>query len=113
MNKQSAQLIPAVGIQPPPDTGINGVLDKYVQRVNSTYLSPANTLYYQSGQFGVPYWMQGLALQTCVNMYISAPEPWQKNILTHQVSTIYNAGQYGNGQAPTNGVYTGVEDGCS
>lgn len=113
MNKTVAALLTAVGITPPPDTGINGTLDKYVLREGQPYLSPAHIMSTDNGPWGVPYWMEGLALQTCVNMYVSAPEPWQKSTITHQAQTTYTAGQYGNGQAPTSGVYTGVEDSCT
>lgn len=113
MNKTVAALLTAVGIQQPPDTGINGVIDKYVQRVGSTYLSPAHTMNVENGPFGVPYWMEGLPIQTCNNMTITAPGPWQKNIMFQKSPVTYTAGQYAIGQAPTRGVYTGVEDGCA
>src|SRR5512146_2711391 len=64
------------------------------------------------GPFGVHYVMQGLAVQTCEEIYISTPEPNMRGIITHRADTLSNAGQAPIGQAPTAGIYTGVEDHC-
>ena len=112
MNKQPATMLPQSFYYQPPDSGINGILDKYVIRPGIEYLSGASIMESVRGPYGVPYWMEGLAMQTCNNQYITAPTPWQKSLQFHTTPVTYTAGQYGNGGAPTKGVYTGVED-CS
>lgn len=112
MNKQPATLLRQSFYYQPPDYGINGVLDKYVLRPGQPYFSGASIMESATGPYGVPYWMTGLAMQTCNNQYITAPTPWQKDLQFHTVGGLYTAGQYGNGGAPTKGVFTGVED-CS
>lgn len=92
---------------------INPIIDQYVLRPGHPYLSGASTLTALVGPFGVPYHMQGLALQTCVNRYISAPSPWRASTITHSTKTLSTTGQYAIGAAPTSGIYTGVEDSCS
>ena len=94
---------------------ITGIIDQYQLRVGTRYyLSPATIVSNIGllGPWGVPYWMQGLATQTCNNNYITAPTPWQAAQITHEVKPLYAAGQFAVGQAPTSGVFTGVEDSC-
>ena len=112
MNKQPSTLLPAGVINPPANTGINGTIDKYILRPGIGYLTGAHILSTQDGPWGVPYWMQGIAMQTFNNQTITAPTPWQKDIQYHLVGQLSTAGQYGIGTAPTSGVYTGVEDSC-
>ena len=90
------------------------VINQYQQRACVPYFSPAHIIqaFPILGPFGIPYKMFGLPVQTCTNMYISAPTPYQASSITHQANTLYTAGQYGIGQAPTSGIFTGVEDKC-
>lgn len=91
---------------------INAVINQYTTRYGVPYFSPSYVMTVGNGPFGVPYHMQGLAMQTCNNMYISAPEAYHKSTIYHSAKTLHTAGQYVIGQAPTAGVYTGVEDHC-
>lgn len=109
MNKQPAALLTANYSEHSPDyLGIN----QYEFRVGAPYLSPEKVVYYAGGPFGVPYWMEGIAVQGTNFGYITAPTPWQASIITHSANTLYTAGQVAYGQAPTSGVYTGVEEAC-
>lgn len=90
----------------------DAILSQYNLRIGSNYLSPSYITTTSVGPFGVPYWMQGIALQTCNNNYITVPTPFQNSIITHAANAIYTAGQFAIGQAPTSGIYTGVEDNC-
>lgn len=112
MDSQPAALLPyAPNIQPGPGD-INAALDQQMVRPGQPYFSAAYIMSADLGPWGVPYWMRGIPLQTCTNMYITAPGPWQKSIITHAAQLAYSAGQYAVGSAPTGGVYTGVEDSC-
>lgn len=114
MNKTVAALIDATkSVFQPQPADVNTTLEQYVARPGQPYLSGAHTVTAQLGPFGVPYWMQGLPVQTCNNEYITAPVPQEKSAITHQAQLLYAAGQYGIGSAPTNGIFTGVEDHCS
>lgn len=112
MDKQPASLIDQQTSTLQPKSGAPGI-NQYVLRPGQPYLSPAHTLTANNGPFGVPYWMSGLAVQTCNNMYITAPVPQKKSTITHQAKQLYSAGQYAIGAAPTSGVFTGVEDHCA
>ncbi len=115
MNKAPASLIDAFQEVIQGETqsdDINPIIDQYVLRPGAPYLSGAHTMNAATGPFGVPYWMQGLAVQTCNNAYYTAPAPWQANIIIGAANTINSAGQYGIGAAPTAGIFTGVEDHC-
>ena len=112
MDKQPASLIDQQHSVLQPATGALGI-NQYEIRPGQPYLSGAHTLSANNGPFGVPYWMSGLAVQTCNNQIITAPVPQKKSIITHQAKQIYSAGQYVVGQAPTSGVFTGVEDHCA
>lgn len=89
-------------------------LEQYVLRPGAPYLSPAFIIdtYPNLGPWGIPYHMQGLAVQTTTNMIITAPEPWRASAITHSTKTLSTKGQYVAGAAPTTGIYTGVEDSC-
>jgi hypothetical protein len=91
--------------------GITG----YELRDGRPYLSPEELVNTDVGPFGVPWWANYMALQTCQLFYATAPTPWQKGInYQYQATPLYTAGQAPIGQAPTSGVYTGVHgDGCS
>jgi hypothetical protein len=91
---------------------ITPVIEQYSLRAGTPYLSPSHIISAVLGPWGVPYWMQGLAMQTTNNNYINAPRPYLASSITHQAGNLYTAGQYGIGQAPTSGVFTGVEDHC-
>lgn len=114
MDSTPASLIDAQSsVLQPPYNGTDG-LDQYVVRQGTRpYLSGAYIMSAVRAVAGVPYWMAGLAMQTCTNMYISAPEPATKSQITHQAQQSISAGQYGVGAAPTSGIFTGVEDHCS
>jgi hypothetical protein len=111
MNKTPATLLDAqlsvIGPRQPE------AIQQYVLRAGAPYLSPQFISQAPTHQSGVPYWMQGIAMQTCNTLQISAPEPYQKSSITHSSPTVYQAGQYAIGSAPTTGVYTGVEGACS
>ena len=93
---------------------INPIISQYNVRWYVPYLSGAATLsaLENNGPWGVPYWMQSLPIQTTNNDYITTPEPVERSRITHRVDPLSNAGQAPVGQAPTKGVYTGVEDHC-
>lgn len=112
MDKTPATLIDAQdSVLQPPYAGTAG-LNEYELRAGQPYLSGARVLSVVRAVAGIPYTMVGLAVQTCTNMIISAPEPQKKSEITHQAVQSVSAGQYGVGQAPTSGIYTGVEDAC-
>jgi hypothetical protein len=113
MDKAPASLIDAQPSSLQPGYGGTAGINQYVLRPGQPYLSGAHILSAVKALSGVPYWMAGLAIQTCNNMYITAPEPAQKSKITHSASQLYTAGQYAVGQAPTSGIFTGVEDTCS
>lgn len=97
-----------------PADDINPIIDQYELRPgNRPYLSPVYVTTAVNGPFGVPYWVEGLPIQTCNMSIITAPDPGQKSAITHQAKLVYQAGQYGVGTAPTTGIYTGVEQECS
>lgn len=87
---------------------------QYEYRENIPVISPAAQVTPEFGPYGIPYQTQMLGWQTCRQIYISAPPPGQKSIITHAAVQYTNAGQTPIGAAPTSGVYTGVhEDGCT
>lgn len=114
MDKTPATLIDALASAfTPHPYDINAEIGQYNIRPGQPYLSGAHTITAEIGPFGVPYWMQGLAVQTCTNMYISAPEPPIASTITHSAQQTISAGQYAVGAAPTSGIFTGVEDTCN
>jgi hypothetical protein len=86
---------------------------QYEERPSIPYSSPAFQVTPQFGPFGVPYWMQGFPMQTCNMQTITAPLPYQKSKITHAVGQSYRHANTAIGQAPTSGIYTGVEDSCT
>lgn len=112
MNKAPSTLLEGIveSIPSPAMDDINPTLQQYQLRPGIPYYSPAHITTAVNGPFGVPYWMQGLAIQTTNNMYIDAPQPFQASTITHPAETLYSAGQYGIGSAPVSGIYTGVEE---
>ena len=119
-NGQPASLLDAIAstFGPTPQDDINPIIDQYILRQGAPYLSPAYIVqsFPTLGPFGVPYWMQGLAVQTCTGFTdspnLGAPRPYQNAQIFHHAQNALSAGQYGIGQAPTKGVFTGVEDSC-
>lgn len=113
-NKNPASLIDAgQSTFMPHGNDINAVIGQYNIRPGQPYLSGAHTITAVNGPFGIPYTMQGLAIQTCNNMYISAPEPPIASTITHSAKQTVSAGQWAVGAAPTSGIFTGVEDSCT
>lgn len=94
---------------------INPVLEQSTLRAGIPYYSPMHTMNYQGGNYGVPYWMQGIAMQTCNVLTITAPEPFLASWITHPANDPGQKGVTAFGQAPTSGIYTGMhvaEDHC-
>lgn len=93
-------------------------INPYISTYNVRYINPYLSGNYiiealpTLGPWGIPYVMQGLAVQTCEEMFISTPEPNMRGIITHRADALSNAGQTPIGTAPTTGIYTGVEDHC-
>ena len=113
MNKLSATLLDASESVFQPKYDINPIIGQYELRSGTPYLSGVHTVTAVLGPFGIPYKLTGLAMQTCSNFYISAPEPYQASSITHKANVLYTLGQAPVGQAPVSGIYTGVDDGCS
>lgn len=112
-NSQAASLIDAVASAfSPPTDDINPIIQQSELRPGQPYLSGAHILSTQRPPWERAYVMQGLAMQTTNNMYISAPEANQKSIITHKTQQIVQAAVTGSGSAPTTGIFTGVEDHC-
>ena len=91
---------------------INPLISQYVLRESTPYLSGAYTLTAVLGPFGNMGWIQGLAYQTTENVTYGTTTPNVKSMIVHKANLIQNAGQAPIGQAPTSGIFTGVEDGC-
>ena len=89
-------------------------IQTYQARYAEPYLSGNYVIDQQPtlGPYGMPYWMAGIATQTCENFVLNAPVAQQKSSMTHIARTLSNAGQAPVGQAPTRGIYTGVEGSC-
>lgn len=86
----------------------------YNTRYYNPYLSGAAILSAYEGRApgGIPYWMNGVAMQTANNNQISAPNPAIRSTMTHVVRPISQVGQSPSLQAPTAGIFTGVKDEC-
>ena len=98
----------------PTSSDINPLIQSYNTRYMTPYLSGAHIIEALPtlGPFGVPYWIQGIPPQTCNMNAITAPHPQQRSSMTHIVRPTRQAGQVAFGQAPTRGIYTGVEGSC-
>lgn len=78
----------------------------YTLRAGAPYLSPTNVTTRPPGIYGVPYWMQGFALQTCNLFVTTAPPNTQAQLYRTPTQPIAKAPP--TGSAPTTGVYTGI-----
>ncbi len=83
----------------------------YGERPSLPYLSPDALVYAPKPHEGIPYTMEGLPLQTCLLIEIDAPIPLHSRAETYKAELLGTSNQYAVGQAPTNGIYTGVEGG--
>jgi hypothetical protein len=90
------------------------LLQQYNVRWMNPYLSGRHIVdtYPELGPFGFPYYMAGIATLTCEMFRINAPVAQQRSSMTHIVRPISAVGQAPFGQAPTSGIYTGVEGSC-
>lgn len=89
-----------------------------IQAYNVRYATPylsgtyiVNTLP-TLGPWGFPYYMAGIATLTTENFVLNTPNPPERSSMTHIVRPISAVGQAPFGQAPTRGIYTGVEGSC-
>lgn len=97
-------------------TDINQVLQEEELRPGAVYRSPAHLVNYQKHAYGTPYWQQpgGIPLQTMLSVTVSTPERERiKGINFYPINQSQQTAVKGYGQAPTNGIYTGVEDVCN
>jgi len=83
----------------------------YGERRSLPYLSPDALVSAPKPWEGVPYTMEGLPLQTCLLLEIDAPTPPHSRAETYKAEVLGTSNQYAVGQAPTSGIYTGVEEG--
>lgn len=112
MDKQPATLI-YQNYYPELPLGINQELSTLIARTSVPYLSPLRVTGTVNGPWGFPWTMTGLLLQTCDLKIVTAPEPTHKSGREKgDAHTLYTAGQYAVGSAPTKGVFTGVEEAC-
>lgn len=111
MDKQPATLIYQT-YYPELPAGVNEELSNLIARTSVPYLSPLRVTSTANGPWGFPWMMVGIAIQTCNFGSITAPEPTKKSGRERVANTLYTAGQYVVGSAPTKGVFTGVEEGC-
>ena len=89
---------------------LSQAIGQYNWLPGATYPSPAYQVTPDFGPYGVPYRMIGIPIQTCVmDLGVEAPTPYAASAIFQPAGQYYNAGQYGFGQAPTQGIYTGVE----
>lgn len=87
---------------------INDDLALLVLRNGAPYFSPAHIMSTGNGPWGIPYVMAPLAVQTCDMTLISAQNGPIQPYGNGQAKPITTSMQYVIGQAPTDGVYTGV-----
>lgn len=86
------------------------LIAEYEWRPGATYPSPAYQVTPEYGPYGVPYWMAGFPIKTCVlQLGTAAPDPYQKSAIFQPAGNFHTAGQYAFAAAPTQGIYTGVE----
>ena len=86
------------------------LIAQYTWRPGATYPSATVQVYPEFGPWGVPYWMRGFPIRTCVeDLGVAAPTPYAASAIFQPAANYHNAGQYAFGAAPTNGIYTGVE----
>jgi hypothetical protein len=81
-------------------------------RPGATYLSPAHLMNYQKHWSGTPYWMQPAGIpygQMYTDTFSAPAQPFKQGFIANGVQ---QSAVFGSGQAPTNGIYTGVEDSC-
>lgn len=91
--------------------GTMSLLGTYDIRVGTIYFNPAVQVYSPPGAFGTPYHTPYLPLHTTQNFYGSAPAyGWKANML-YPTKLIPAKNVEGTGQAPTQGVYTGLTGG--
>lgn len=90
---------------------INQLLQQEELRAGRPYLSPAHIVSADDGGFGVPYWMSGLPMAPWPHLSIAAPDRL-KDTQFHTAQLLQSNPIFGSGQAPTSGIYTGVEDHC-
>lgn len=86
---------------------------RYQLRAGANYLSPSTVTTRPPGIFGVPYWMQGITLQTCDYFITTAPPNTNAILLPQPTQHIAKAPP--TGSAPTTGVYSGrphVQEHC-
>lgn len=116
MNKTEMAMVDqqpsVIGNRPPDD--ITPVIQTYNTRYATPYLSGAAIIdaYEGKAPHGIPYWMTGIQMQTCNNQSITAPRPYMKSSMTHIARPISQVGQAPALQAPTSGIFTGVQDQC-
>jgi hypothetical protein len=88
-------------------------LEQNEVRSGATYYSPAHLVNYQKPYHGVPYWMTPGGIEP-YQMYIAT---FFAPLSTYGAATpatgVQQTAIYGSGQAPTSGIYTGVEDHCN
>ena len=88
---------------------------QYDFRVGTIYPSAINIIESPGGQFGIgEAAIHQIMLRTTQQMYVSAPDyGWKTNLAypTKQIQ-LSNLGST-TGQAPTEGIYTGIGGGCA
>lgn len=94
---------------------INAILAQDEIRPGYTYNSPAHLVNWIKHQYGTAYWMEpgGIPLQTMLSVTVSSPTYKRlKNVNFYPIHQPHMQTVIGYGQAPTSGIYTGVEDNC-
>jgi hypothetical protein len=90
------------------------LLQEYQWRVGTVYPSAKYILEAPKPQQATPYHTPAIAMRTTHQMYVSAPDyGWKANQLYPSKQPKLNNLGSGYGQAPTQGVYTGIPSGCT
>ncbi len=93
---------------------ILGLLGEYQWRVATVYPSPKYIVEAPKPQQSTQYHTPAIAMRTTQQMYISAPAyGWKANLLYPSKQPKPNSLGAAYGQAPTQGVYTGIPSGCN
>ena len=92
---------------------INKQLAEWIWYPGAPYPEPAHIMSADAGPAGqAPWTMQGFNFQSMLGVTVSAPALAKAVPEFHTALVLPNTVVIGSGQAPTSGIYTGVEDSC-
>lgn len=89
-------------------------LETYTVRVGQVYFDPNYVIDAPKAEAAGYYYTRNIPFKTCAIVQYNAPDyGWKNNMLYPTKNPQYNSYGAANGQAPTQGVFTGIPSGCN